>query len=305
MANINLGSIKFNWKGAYAGGTAYAVDDVVSYNGSSYICIQASTGNLPTDTTYFEQMSQKGTDGTNGTDLTTTLTTQGDIVYRDGSGLQRLGAGTSGQALLTGGTGANPSWGDVSSGELQFISSHTLTTDTSLWTLDNVFNNTNHDHYVINVNNISHNNNTVTDTWFGLRNSAGSAISNTLHGARIRNNAGGNGFSAGTLSDGYQRVEHSGASGNNATRTGHYRIYVYNASQKRSDGTANTHNTYTYIHYVSGFDHSIAITHGISVSRWQTTTSPATGFALQRSGFNIIGSVTKPKVDIFGVIKQS
>ena len=34
-------------------------------------------------------MSAKGTDGT---DLTSTLTTQGDIVYRDGSGLARLAA---------------------------------------------------------------------------------------------------------------------------------------------------------------------------------------------------------------------
>ena len=114
MATINLGSIKFNWRGTYAGGTAYVVDDVVEYNGSSYVCILASTGNLPTNATYFEQMSSAGTNGTDGTDLTTTLTTQGDIVYRDGSGLQRLGAGTNGQALITGGTGANPSWGDIS-----------------------------------------------------------------------------------------------------------------------------------------------------------------------------------------------
>jgi hypothetical protein len=41
--------------------------------------------------------------GTNGTDLTSTLTTQGDLLYRDGSGLVRLGAGTAGQALITGG----------------------------------------------------------------------------------------------------------------------------------------------------------------------------------------------------------
>ena len=113
MATINLGAIKFNWQGAYAGGTAYAVDDVVSYNGSSYICKLASTGNVPTNTTYWDQMSSAGT---NGTDLTSTLTTQGDIVYRDASGLQRLGAGTSGQALITGGAGANPSWGTISSG---------------------------------------------------------------------------------------------------------------------------------------------------------------------------------------------
>ena len=113
MATINLGSIKFNWKGAYAGGTAYAVDDVVSYNGSSYICILASTGNLPTNGTYFSVMSQAGTDGT---DVGTTITTQGDILYRNASGLQRLGAGTSGQYLETKGASANPVWSTVSSG---------------------------------------------------------------------------------------------------------------------------------------------------------------------------------------------
>ena len=111
MATINLGQIKFNWRGAYSGATAYVVDDVVESSGSSYICIAATTGNAPPNATYWEQMSSAGTDGT---DLTSTLTTQGDILYRDASGLQRLGAGTSGQALITNGTGANPSWGDVS-----------------------------------------------------------------------------------------------------------------------------------------------------------------------------------------------
>lgn len=118
MATVNLGRIKFVWQGAYNGATAYVADDVVSYNGSSYICILASTGNLPTNTTYWSQMSSKGTDGTNGTngtDLTTTLTTQGDIVYRSASGLARLGAGTSGQFLKTNGAGANPAWATVSS----------------------------------------------------------------------------------------------------------------------------------------------------------------------------------------------
>jgi len=112
MATINLGAIKFNWKGPYNNGTTYAVDDVVSSGGSSYVCILASTGNAVSNGTYWQIMSSAGT---NGTDLTSTLTTQGDIVYRDGSGLARLGYGTSGQALLTGGAGANPSWGNVSS----------------------------------------------------------------------------------------------------------------------------------------------------------------------------------------------
>ncbi len=52
------------WRGAYSGATTYVVDDVVSYNGSSYINILASTGNLPTNTTYFSIVALKGTDGT-------------------------------------------------------------------------------------------------------------------------------------------------------------------------------------------------------------------------------------------------
>ena len=116
MATINLGAIKFNWRGAYNNATAYVVDDVVSSGGNSYVCILASTGNAVTNGTYWELMAQSGTD------LTTTLTTQGDILYRDGSGLQKLGAGTSGQVLQTGGTGANPSWVDASGGAIEKLS---------------------------------------------------------------------------------------------------------------------------------------------------------------------------------------
>jgi len=69
-------------------------------------------------------MASAGTNGTDGTDLGTVLTTQGDIVYRNASGLARLGAGTSGQALITNGTGANPSWGDAGGGKvLQVVTS--------------------------------------------------------------------------------------------------------------------------------------------------------------------------------------
>ena len=116
MATINLGSIKFNWKGAYNGATAYAVDDVVSSGGSSYVCILASTGNATSNGTYWEQMSSAGTNGTDGTDLSTTLTTQGDILYRDGSGLQRLAKGTAGKALLMNSGATAPEWGDVGGG---------------------------------------------------------------------------------------------------------------------------------------------------------------------------------------------
>jgi len=131
MATVNLGAIKFNWKGAYDNGTQYQVDDVVSSGGSSYICILASQGNAVSNGTYWQQMSAAGT---NGTDLTSTLTTQGDIVYRDGSGLARLGYGTAGQVLQTGGSGANPSWASVSSDFVK-IQSTTVSSNVSSVTL--------------------------------------------------------------------------------------------------------------------------------------------------------------------------
>jgi hypothetical protein len=114
MATINLGQIKFNWRGAYSGATAYVVDDVVESGGNSYVCILASTGNTPPNATYWELMASKGTD-------TSVLTTQGDVLYHDGSSLARLGAGTSGQLLQSGGTGANPSWTNAPSGVVKQI----------------------------------------------------------------------------------------------------------------------------------------------------------------------------------------
>ena len=116
MAIINLGAIKFNWRGAYNGATAYAVDDVVSSGGSSYVCILASTGNATSNGTYWELMSSAGTNGTNGTDVGTTLTTQGDILYRDGSGLQRLAKGTAGQVLQMNSGATAPEYADASGG---------------------------------------------------------------------------------------------------------------------------------------------------------------------------------------------
>ena len=99
MATVNLGAIKFNWKGAYNSGTAYVVDDVVSSGGNSYICVASSIGNAVSDTAYWAVMAQAGT---NGTDLTSTLTAQGDVLYRDGSGLQRTDQGGAWNLIGTG-----------------------------------------------------------------------------------------------------------------------------------------------------------------------------------------------------------
>ena len=121
MATIDLGKIKFRWRGAYNNGTAYVVDDVVESAGTSYVCILASTGNTPPNGTYWEVMSQKGTDA----DLISISgTVQGDIYYNNGSAIARLGAGTSGQFLKTLGTSANPTWADAGGG-LQSIQTFT------------------------------------------------------------------------------------------------------------------------------------------------------------------------------------
>jgi hypothetical protein len=54
------GAIGMNWTGAYDNAHTYAVNDGVSYLGSSYINILISTGNLPTNGTYWNLLAQKG-----------------------------------------------------------------------------------------------------------------------------------------------------------------------------------------------------------------------------------------------------
>ena len=43
MSTIDLGNIKFNWKGTKDTSTAYAIDDVVYVDPHSYVCVQAHT----------------------------------------------------------------------------------------------------------------------------------------------------------------------------------------------------------------------------------------------------------------------
>ena len=126
MATIDLGKIKLVWRGTYAGGTAYTVDDVVQHTDSgltsSFICTTASTGNAPsTGGSVHGSWAYLAKGGTAGTDVGTTITTQGDLLYRDGSGLQRLAKGTAGQALKMNSSANAPEWG-TGGGILQIIS---------------------------------------------------------------------------------------------------------------------------------------------------------------------------------------
>ena len=56
-----------DYQGNYSASTSYIKDDVVVYNGSSYIAKGNTSGNAPTNATYWGLLASKGTDGTNGT----------------------------------------------------------------------------------------------------------------------------------------------------------------------------------------------------------------------------------------------
>jgi hypothetical protein len=60
------GPVGMVWKGAWVSTQSYTVNNAVSYNGSSYIAIQASTNVVPTSTTAWNIIALEGTAGANG-----------------------------------------------------------------------------------------------------------------------------------------------------------------------------------------------------------------------------------------------
>ena len=62
---INLAG-GFDFLGEYSGSTSYTTGDSVSYLGSSYVAIQDTTGNLPTNATYWQLIAEKGEQGAQG-----------------------------------------------------------------------------------------------------------------------------------------------------------------------------------------------------------------------------------------------
>jgi hypothetical protein len=111
MATVNIGRLRFVWKGTYSGATAYVVDDVVYYAGGSYVCIQNTTGNSPStgvNTAYWNVMSVGGTDIVSLVGLTA-----GDIIVWDGTAWVRQGMGTAGQVLKVNAGGTALEYGTV------------------------------------------------------------------------------------------------------------------------------------------------------------------------------------------------
>ena len=96
MASIDLGRVKFVWKGNYDIAVTYKQDDVVYHNGSTWVYVNATdaAGNAPADgSAYWNKMAQ-------GSDLgSISGLANGDIIYYDGSEFQRLAMGTAEQVL--------------------------------------------------------------------------------------------------------------------------------------------------------------------------------------------------------------
>ena len=111
MATIDIGKIKPVFKGTYDNSTAYVLDDIVYYNGSSYVAKTSTTGNLPTDTTKWNVLAS----GSGGVwDSTLSIGSAGQVV-KVNSGATALEFGDAGgglqsiQSFTSSGTYTKPS----------------------------------------------------------------------------------------------------------------------------------------------------------------------------------------------------
>ena len=110
MATVDLGKIKFTWRGTFSTSNTYEADDVVEYNGSSWVYVNTtsktgSNAGAPSssNSTHWDLMAQGSG----------TLTTAGDLLTHDGSSEQRLSIGTTGQILKASGSSVNWSNSDA------------------------------------------------------------------------------------------------------------------------------------------------------------------------------------------------
>lgn len=117
--NIDLGKIKFLWRGNWSSSNNYEVDDVVNHDGSTWICIQNALGTVHTPeipSSYWEVMVQ-------GSDLATISgLTVGDIVYWDGNAFVRLPyPANPTERFLTANSNTGPEWVQLEPHHIQTV----------------------------------------------------------------------------------------------------------------------------------------------------------------------------------------
>ena len=112
QTTVDLGKIRFNWRGQWQTNTAYYVNDVVSQFGTSWMCIQDVPAN---------QLIQPGTDGikvlywdimAQGSQPGAIMQDSGDLLVATGSGnLDSVPIGTAGQSLIVNQNADGVEWG--------------------------------------------------------------------------------------------------------------------------------------------------------------------------------------------------
>jgi hypothetical protein len=88
-------------RGAYDSLTAYVVDDLVTHNGNAYICVQNSTGNNPSNATYWLLYVAKGDVGATGSQGDSATVAVGTVTtLAAGSPATVTNVGTGNDAVL-------------------------------------------------------------------------------------------------------------------------------------------------------------------------------------------------------------
>jgi hypothetical protein len=214
--------------------------------------------------------------GTNGTDVGTTLTTQGDILYRDGSGLARLGYGTAGQVLQTGGSGANPSWGTVSSDMVQVASA--TGNGTTVQAFDSCFSST-YENYMI-IANITVS--TTTSVYMRLQNSSNTELTSDYYGAgrhTNRNSSSAGGSDMGFWNAGNISVQESVQG---TTRPNQFIVYVSSPFNSSTNTAIRT--------IFSGYDATYF--RNVNLGAFHEVSQSNAGYRFYTSGGNINSNST-------------
>ena len=124
MATIDIGKIKPVFKGTYDNSVSYVLDDIVYYNGSSYVAKTSTTGNLPTDTTKWNVLAS----GSGGIwDSSLSIGSTGQVVKVSSGGALEFGTISTDAVKVYSGTnlsGNNIDFDNVFTDTYQFYKVH-------------------------------------------------------------------------------------------------------------------------------------------------------------------------------------
>lgn len=128
------GGVTMQWRGTWSASTSYSKNDGTSYNGSSYIALNAvgpSATPPPSDTANWGLLAQAGSTGPTG--ATGTQGPQGNTGSTGPQGAQGVGWVTNTRAPTSGDTGyaLNTLWLNTATGQYWLLTSNTPVT----WTL--------------------------------------------------------------------------------------------------------------------------------------------------------------------------